>query len=161
MRRRLAVSTVLGLSLCAAAAPALAADSDAATRGKTYSTGQIQRIGPDALQKRLTDAKGVALVQKLKIVARVRKFTEAFYWYHEGQGQRTLAQLRGRFDVLLRYIANTVRDDNPKLYADLVRSRAGLWQSFANPKLFETGFGRDTIKRLEGRDPQLAQDRGR
>jgi hypothetical protein len=161
MRHRFAISAVLGLSICAVGAPALSAGAQAASRGTTYSTGQIQRIGPAALQKRLTDAKGIGLVQKLKVVARVRTFTEAFYWYHKGRSQQSLAQLRGRFNVLHRHIANLVKDDNPQLHADLVRSRAGLWQSFANARLFRTGFGRGTIKRLEGRAPELADSQGR
>lgn len=161
MRFSLALSAFLSLSMTAAAAPAFAAGPDAAKRGAAYSTGQIQRIGPDALQRRLTNAKGVSLVDKLKVVARVRKFTEAFYWYHVGKGRRSLAQLRAHFGKLHWQIATLVQDANPKLYADLVQSRAALWQAFADPKLFETGFGRDTIKRIEGRDPQLARERGR
>lgn len=158
MHYRLAVSAILGLSMTALAGPALAAGPEG---GTVYTASQIQGIGPDALQRRLTAAKGVSLAQKLQVVARVRSFTEAVYWYHTGKSGQSLAALRARFGGLHRQIATLIQGANPKLYADLVQSRASLWQGFADPNLFKTGFGRGTIKRLEGRAPQLANGQGR
>ncbi|MEQ8699780.1 MAG: hypothetical protein RLT05_24875 [Bauldia litoralis] len=161
MRLPLAVSAIIGLSMAATIAQTGQALAAGPTGGTAYSTSQIQRLGPDALQRRLTGAKGVGLVQKLQVAARVRSFTESVYWYHKGESEQSLAALRARFDALHGQIADLVEGSNPTLHADLVRSRAALWQAFANPKLFRTGFGRDTIKRLEGRDPQLADSQTR
>jgi hypothetical protein len=157
MPARSAVSAIVGLSMTALAAPAFAAGPNAATApASAYTAGQFQRLGAAAFKRKLRAAKGVGLVQKLKVAAQVNRFAEDFYWFHKGKGGKTLAQLRARFDAIHAYVANLVAPENPALHAILMRSRAALWRAFANRRLYAAGFGRNVIRRIEGRAPQLA-----
>jgi hypothetical protein len=157
MRARSAVSAIVGLSMTALATPAFAAGSKAATAPATaYTTSQVQRLGAAAFKRKLRAAKGVGLIQKLKVAALVNRFAVDFYWFHKGKGGKTLAQLRARFNTIHAYVAKLVAPENPALHATLMRSRAALWRAFADRRLYAAGFGHNVIRRIEGHDAQLA-----
>jgi hypothetical protein len=154
MRRRFAVSAILGLSMTALAAPASVA-------GPKSAQAPTRHLSAAAFKHKLAAADGVSLTQKLRVASRVQQFSEDVYWYHKGKSDQSLAQLHARFNKIFRYVVGLVADRDPALHATLVNSRTALWHAFADKARFLAGFGRKIAKRLDGRDPQLAANQGR
>jgi len=109
-----------------------------------------ENIDLDKIKKLLRSAKGISLVDKLELRRRLTAFTEEFYEFHKGTSERTLAQLRARFDDLHRKLVGLLNPENPQLSTHFKHARGALWSAYSDREAFTSTVGRDVVKEIEG-----------
>jgi hypothetical protein len=118
-----------------------------------------ENIDFDKIKKLLRSAKGISLVDKLELRRRLTAFTEEFYKFHKGTSERTLAQLRARFDELHRKLVGLLSPENPQLSAHFNRVRGALWIAYSDREAFTSTVGRGVVKDIEGEGAGLVGQR--
>jgi len=107
----------------------------------------------------LKSAKGVSLVDKIELRQHLIAFTEEFYKFHKGTSERTLAQLRARFDKLHRQIVALLSPENPQVSVYFERAHVALWSAYSDREAFTSTVGREVVKDVEGEGAGLVGQR--
>jgi len=118
-----------------------------------------ENIDLDKIKALLRSAKGISLVDKLELRQRLTAFTEEFYKFHKGTSERTLAQLRARFEKLHRKLVGLLSPENPQLSAHFERARGVLWSAYSDREAFTSSVGREIVKDIEGEGAGLVGQR--
>jgi hypothetical protein len=107
----------------------------------------------------LKSAKGIGLVDKIELRQHLTAFTEEFYKFHKGTSERTLAQLRARFEKLHRQIVALLSPENPQVSTYIKRVRSALWSAYSDREAFTSTVGREVVKDVEGEGAGLVGQR--
>ncbi|MEJ2119463.1 MAG: hypothetical protein P8Z76_01920 [Alphaproteobacteria bacterium] len=107
----------------------------------------------------LKSAKGVSLVDKIELRQHLIAFTEEFYKFHKGKSERTLAQLRARFEKLHRQIVALLSPENPQVSTYIEQVRGALWSAYSDREAFTSTVGREVVKDVEGEGAGLIGQR--
>jgi len=118
-----------------------------------------ENIDIDKIKALLRQAKGISLVDKLELSRNLTDFTEEFYKFHKGVSDKTLAQLRARFNALHRQIVSLLSAENPQLSAHFERARGALWLAYSDHEAFTSTVGREVVKDIEGEGAGLVGQR--
>ena len=148
--------TLLGICMSMPARSESLGDSDrfAKIGGPTSENIDIGKV-----KALLRQAKGISLVDKLEIRRHLTAFTEEFYKFHKGVSEKTLAQLRARFDALHRQIVSLLSPENPQLSMHFERARGALWSAYSDHEAFTSTVGREIVKDIEGEGAGLVGQR--
>lgn len=90
----------------------------------------------DSLEKRLRETRAIGFFTKLSLKNQVDDLLEQFRRFHEGRGEKLLAELRERYDLLLLKVLSLLQDRDPSLARDISASREALWALLADPTAF-------------------------
>jgi len=118
-----------------------------------------ENIDIDKIKALLRQAKGISLVDKLELRQRLTGFTEEFYKFHKGESEKTLAQLRARFNAIHHQIVSLLSPENPQLSAHFERARGALWSAYSDHEAFSSTVGRGVVKDIEGEGAGLVGQR--
>lgn len=90
----------------------------------------------DALKYSLRKSKAIGLFTKLELKSQVDELMDDFDHYHRQDSGLSIDQLKDRFGLLLMKLLVLLQDGDPALHANIVNSRAALWETLADPFQF-------------------------
>ena len=91
-----------------------------------------------ALTEQLRATKAIGVFTKISLKNKVDDLLDQFRDYYQGKGQRTMAELRRSYDLLMMKVLSLLQDADQKLAFAIVSSREAIWGLLADPQKFAT-----------------------
>jgi hypothetical protein len=158
-RTGIVCALALALTVGCTAGPAMSEPLTDKNRFEKIGGPVSENIDIGKIKALLKAAKGISLVDKFELRRHITAFTEEFYKFHKGTSERTLAQLRARFDALHRQIVALLGPKNPQLSAHIDHAHNALWSAYSDREAFTSTVGRDIVKEVEGEGAGLVGQR--
>lgn len=89
-----------------------------------------------ALEERLRETPAIGFFTKLALKNQINNLLAAFQAYHRRDSDKSLDQLRERYNLLLLKVQSLVQDEEPQLSQKIYASRDGIWCLLADPEEF-------------------------
>lgn len=87
-----------------------------------------------ALETKISNTSAINIFDKLKLKNGIDSLTSEFDQFHSGQSANSLGDLKLRFEDFLHSTVAMLREGDPSLAEELVRSREELWKLLTNPQ---------------------------
>lgn len=128
------------------AAPGTALTPSETPQSGRKDTARTARAEPDApplldlkaLETRLKDTRAIGVFTKIALKNQIDDLLGEFRAYYQGRLERTLAQLRQSYDLLVLKVLALLQDSEPPLARAIVASREVIWSLLADPAKFST-----------------------
>ena len=88
------------------------------------------------LEDRLRETPAIGFFTKLALKDQINNLLDAFQAYHRSDSDKSLDQLRERYNLLLLKVQSLVQDEEPQLSQKIYASRDAIWCLLADPEEF-------------------------
>jgi hypothetical protein len=96
----------------------------------------IPTLDLTALEDQLKATKAIGFFSKIALKNQVDDLLKQFRDHYRGKNNATMAELRQSYDLLMMKVLSLIQDEDQKLAAAIVSSRAAIWALLADPVKF-------------------------
>lgn len=91
----------------------------------------------ESLKQRLRETSALGFFTKLELRNQVTELLDNISSFHKGTSNKSIAQLRERYNLLVLKVLTLLEGKDAPLHQDIAASREELWAMLADPVNFE------------------------